>query len=87
MRGRSLQTGTFKRHADHSNAGSPPSSTTIISSDRIKHLTTARLARRWTFESRRGWGIEKHADFMETLVELAVEHEDELAKRLGIEQE
>ena len=32
-------------------------------------------------------GIEKHADFMVTLVELAVEHEDELAKRLGIEQE
>lgn len=32
-------------------------------------------------------GIEKHADFMVTLVEFAVEHEDELAKRLGIEQE
>jgi len=32
-------------------------------------------------------GIEKHADFMVTLVEFAVEHEDELAERLGIEQE
>jgi hypothetical protein len=32
-------------------------------------------------------GIEKHADFMMTLVEFAVEHEDELAQRLGIEQE
>ena len=32
-------------------------------------------------------GIEKHADFMVTLVEFAVEHEDELAQRLGIEQE
>jgi len=30
-------------------------------------------------------GIEKHADFMVTLVEFAVEHEDELAERLGIE--
>jgi hypothetical protein len=30
-------------------------------------------------------GIEKHADFMMTLVEFAVEHEDELAERLGIE--
>ena len=32
-------------------------------------------------------GIEKHADFMVTLVEFAVEHEDELTQRLGIEQE
>lgn len=32
-------------------------------------------------------GIEKHADFMMMLVEFAVEHEDELANRLGIEQE
>ncbi len=32
-------------------------------------------------------GIEKHADFMVTVVEFAVEHEDELAQRLGIEQE
>lgn len=32
-------------------------------------------------------GIEKHADFMVTLVQFAVEHEDELALRLGIEQE
>jgi hypothetical protein len=32
-------------------------------------------------------GIEKHADFMVALVDLAVEHEDELAERLGIEQE
>jgi len=32
-------------------------------------------------------GIEKHADFMVTLVEFAVEHEDELAQRLGIEQD
>ncbi|MBP1923412.1 hypothetical protein J2751_002454 [Halorubrum alkaliphilum] len=31
-------------------------------------------------------GIEKHADFMEALVELAVDHEDELADRLGIEE-
>lgn len=31
-------------------------------------------------------GIEKHADFMVTLVDLAVEHEDELAERLEIEQ-
>lgn len=31
-------------------------------------------------------GIEKHADFMEALVGLAVEHEDELADRLGIEE-
>lgn len=30
-------------------------------------------------------GIEKHADFMEELVELAVDHEDQLAERLGIE--
>jgi len=32
-------------------------------------------------------GIEKHADFMETLVDFAVEHEDELATRLGIKNE
>ena len=32
-------------------------------------------------------GIEKHADFMVTLVEFAVEHEDELVERLGIDQE
>jgi hypothetical protein len=32
-------------------------------------------------------GIEKHADFMETLVEFTVEHEDELAERLGIKHE
>ena len=32
-------------------------------------------------------GIEKHADFMEVLVEFVVEHEDELAARLGIDQE
>ena len=32
-------------------------------------------------------GIEKHADFMVTLVEFAVEHEDELAEQLGIKQE
>ena len=31
--------------------------------------------------------IEKHADFMEVLVEFAVEHEAELAERLGINQE
>jgi len=31
--------------------------------------------------------IEKHADFMEVLVEFAVEHEGELADRLGISQE
>ena len=30
-------------------------------------------------------GIEKHADFMEALAELAIEREDELADRLGIE--
>jgi len=30
-------------------------------------------------------GIEKHADFMEELADLAIEHEDELASRLGIE--
>jgi hypothetical protein len=30
-------------------------------------------------------GIEKHADFMETLVEFAAEHEDEMAARLGID--
>jgi hypothetical protein len=29
-------------------------------------------------------GIEKHADFMETLVDFAIEHEEELAVRLGI---
>jgi hypothetical protein len=29
-------------------------------------------------------GIEKHADFMETLVEFAIDHEDELADRLEI---
>jgi hypothetical protein len=32
-------------------------------------------------------GIEKHADFMETLVSFAVDHEDELAARLGIEHD
>ena len=32
-------------------------------------------------------GIEKHAHFMVTLVEFAVEHEDELAERLGIDRE
>jgi hypothetical protein len=32
-------------------------------------------------------GIEKHADFMMTLVEFAIEHEDELAERLGIDRE
>ena len=32
-------------------------------------------------------GIEKHADFMEELVDLATDHEDELAARLGIENE
>ena len=31
-------------------------------------------------------GIEKHADFMEALVELAVDHEDELADKLRIEK-
>ena len=31
-------------------------------------------------------GIEKHADFMETLVEFAIDHEDELADRLKIEE-
>ena len=30
-------------------------------------------------------GIEKHADFMESLVELATDYEDELAVRLGID--
>lgn len=30
-------------------------------------------------------GIEKHADFMEVMVDFVVEHEDELAIRLGIE--
>jgi hypothetical protein len=32
-------------------------------------------------------GIEKHADFMEALVDFAIEHEDELADRLGIEKD
>lgn len=32
-------------------------------------------------------GIEKHADFMEAVVECVVDHEDELAERLGIENE
>jgi len=32
-------------------------------------------------------GIEKHADFMMTLVEFAIEHEDELAERLGMDRE
>lgn len=32
-------------------------------------------------------GIEKHADFMEALVDFAIEHEDELADRLGIKKE
>lgn len=31
-------------------------------------------------------GIEKHADFMEALVDFAIEHEDELAGRLGIKK-
>ena len=31
-------------------------------------------------------GIEKHADFMETLVEFAIDHEDELADRLEIDE-
>mgnify|MGYP000078783778 CR=1 FL=1 len=31
-------------------------------------------------------GIEKHADFMETIVELAIDHESELIDRLGIEE-
>lgn len=31
-------------------------------------------------------GIEKHADFMETLVELALDHEEELIDRLKIEE-
>ncbi|WP_256374993.1 hypothetical protein [Natrialba sp. SSL1] len=31
-------------------------------------------------------GIKKHADFMEELVDFAVEHEDELAVHLEIEQ-
>jgi dihydroorotate dehydrogenase len=30
-------------------------------------------------------GIEKHADFMEQLVEFAVAHESELADQLGVE--
>lgn len=32
-------------------------------------------------------GIEKHADFMEALVDFAIEHEDELAGRLGIKKD
>jgi len=32
-------------------------------------------------------GIEKHADFMESLVEFVVENEDELSARLGIDGE
>jgi hypothetical protein len=32
-------------------------------------------------------GIEKHADFMETLVEFAADNEDEMASRLGIDPE
>jgi len=32
-------------------------------------------------------GIEKHADFMEALVDFAIEHEDELAARLGIKKD
>jgi len=32
-------------------------------------------------------GIEKHADFMEAIVELATDHEDELAARIGINTE
>jgi len=32
-------------------------------------------------------GIEKHADFMEALVDFAIEHEDELATRLGIKKD
>ena len=31
-------------------------------------------------------GIEKHADFMEALVDFAIENEDELAARLGIKK-
>ncbi|MDB2243004.1 hypothetical protein [Halorubrum ezzemoulense] len=31
-------------------------------------------------------GIEKHADFMEALVEFAIDHEDELADRLEIDE-
>ena len=31
-------------------------------------------------------GIEKHADFMEALVEFAIDHEDELADRLEIKE-
>jgi len=30
-------------------------------------------------------GIEKHRDFMEELVDLAIEHEDELAERLDLD--
>lgn len=32
-------------------------------------------------------GIEKHADFMEALVNFAIENEDELAARLGIKKD
>jgi hypothetical protein len=32
-------------------------------------------------------GIEKHADFMEALVDFAIENEDELAVRLGIKKD
>jgi hypothetical protein len=32
-------------------------------------------------------GIEKHADFMEALVDFAIENEDELAARLGIKKD
>ena len=32
-------------------------------------------------------GIEKHKDFMEEVVEFAVEHEDELAERLDIDHD
>lgn len=32
-------------------------------------------------------GIEKHADFMEVLVDFVIEHEDELAARLGIKKD
>lgn len=32
-------------------------------------------------------GIEKHADFMEALVDFAIEHENELAGRLGIKKD
>lgn len=32
-------------------------------------------------------GLEKHAEFMETLVDLATEHEEELVRRLNIDQD